>query len=68
MPATQMTGSEVLINTLEDFGQIEPTEVIVIYTNANGDLVYRSNIEGTSMKIGMLTMALEVIKRRCFGS
>ena len=49
--------SQVLIGTLEDFGQSEPTHILVIYINENGFLTYRSNIDSVTLRVGMCETA-----------
>jgi len=51
------TPTQVLIHCLEDFGQDEPLEVIVIYRTSGGDLAWSSNLSPDSHFIGMLRMA-----------
>lgn len=48
------TATEVLIDTLGEFGEDEPSEFMVIYKAASGLLCYRSNIGCVSHRIGML--------------
>ena len=59
------TATEVVIKTLETFGESEPEDVLVLFTNADGNLVWRSNIASVSMRIGMLRVAEHAMFRLC---
>lgn len=48
--------TEVLIHCLENFGEDEPLEVIVLYRTKSGDMAWSSNIEPNSHFVGMLRM------------
>lgn len=58
----------VLIKAMEEFGQSEPTSVLVIFVCEDGCIKYSSNIDSTAMKLGMLDMTRELIMRRAFGA
>lgn len=52
----QRTPTQILIRCMEDFGDDEPLEVIVVYRTKGGDLVWSSNIVPDSHFVGMLRM------------
>lgn len=49
--------SQILIETLEDFSRSEPTHLLILYINEQGDLVYRSNIDSVTIRIGLCETA-----------
>lgn len=52
---TVRTPSETLVSALEDFGQSEPKNVIVIWINEDGDLNWSKSAPlGFSETVGML--------------
>ena len=51
------TPSDILFECLQDFGEDEPVEVIVIYRTQQGDLAWASNIEAHSHFLGVLKYA-----------
>jgi hypothetical protein len=61
-----MTGTELLIEAMESFGESEPSAVIVVYVSDDGFMKYKSNINSTCMKIGMLEFAKECVTRKAF--
>jgi hypothetical protein len=50
------TASEALIHVMEDFGESEPKDVLVIYTNQAGDLCWSSSTDSQTIKFGLLEM------------
>jgi len=59
------TPSETLIRCLEDFGEAEPTKVIVLWTNTNGDICWsESGPSHYCQNIGMLTCVKEMYLKR----
>lgn len=60
------TGTELLIETMELFSESEPSAVIVIFVAEDGFMKYKSNIDSTCMKIGMLEFAKECVVRTAF--
>lgn len=50
------TPTEVLIRCMEDFGEDEPEEVIVLYRSKKGGMAWYSNIQPTAHFVGMLRM------------
>lgn len=61
------SATNVLIRTMEEFGQSEPTSVLIIFVCEDGSVKYSSNIDGATTKLGMLDFAREIILRRAFG-
>lgn len=52
----QKTPTEILIRCMEDFGEDEPLEVIVLYRTKNGTTAWSSNIGPNAHFVGMLRM------------
>lgn len=50
------TPTEVLIRCMEDFGNDEPEQVVVIYRTKKGDLAWFSNDLSSAYFLGMLRM------------
>lgn len=48
--------SETLMKCLEDFGDDEPKQVLVIYVTESGDLAWSCSADSTTAKLGMLEM------------
>jgi hypothetical protein len=48
------TATEVLVESLESFGESEPETVIVLFTNQAGELKWRTNTDSVTEKLGML--------------
>lgn len=61
-----MTATELLIETMESFSEAEPSSIIVVFVAADGFMKYKSNIDSTCMKIGMLEFAKECVVKRSF--
>ena len=59
--------TEVMISTMEEFGNAEPSDLLILFIAADGMLYYRSTIDSTCLKVGMLEMARQIITRKCFG-
>ncbi len=53
------TPTDLLVSCVEDFGSCEPKQAIVIYTNENDNLCWRSTSMTVCERVGML----EVVKR-----
>ena len=60
------SATHVLIRTMEEFGQSEPTAVLVIFVCEDGSVKYSSNIDGAMMKLGMLEFAKALVLNRVF--
>lgn len=55
-----MTATEVLIAAMEDFGECDPRSVMVIFTNAEDEVVCHSNVRRCE-GLGMLEVAREMV-------
>jgi hypothetical protein len=64
---TPRSPTQVLIDCMEDFGNDEPTEIVVIYKTQNGDLAWSSNQLENSHFLGMLEMAKFWFLLKCKG-
>jgi hypothetical protein len=51
------TASELMIAVMGEFGQNEPEDILIIFTTESSSIAYRSNIENTCMRIGMIEVA-----------
>jgi hypothetical protein len=61
-----ITASELMIECLEKFGELEPEHAILIFTTKLGHVAYRSTDINVAVKLGMLEFAREMIVRRAF--
>lgn len=50
------TPADLLMEVMEDFGETEPVDVLVVYTNENEELVMKSNCRRTTL-VGLLECA-----------
>ena len=48
------TPTATLMAALEDFGEDEPRECIVIYTTASGDMAWSCSSDAVSVKLGLI--------------
>lgn len=60
MPNTR-TATETLVSVMEDFGDAEPKECIVIYTNEAGDLCWSTTSDSMTIKLGLLEACKQFI-------
>lgn len=51
----------MLMDCMEEFGQIEPVQAIIIWTDEAGDLVWRATTNQLSQRIGLLECAKHYI-------
>ena len=56
------TPTETLVSALEEFGQDEPRECIVISATQSGDLVMNASTDCLSTKLGLVETAAEHIR------
>ena len=54
------------MHVMEEFGEDEPKEVMVLWTTKSGDLAWCSTADSISQKIGMLEFAKAFILADCF--
>lgn len=59
------TCTELLIKALEDFGTAEPTSVVILYTNQEGELIMMRNATHTQL-IGLCEYGKQAGLRRIF--
>jgi hypothetical protein len=57
--------TDILIQALEDFGIAEPTSLVLLYTNKDGELVITRNASHTQT-IGLCEYGKECAIRRIF--
>lgn len=54
--AKQRTPTEVLLQCMEDFGEDEPVDVVVLWRTKGGTMSWASNILPNAHFVGMLRM------------
>jgi hypothetical protein len=54
MPEILRSPTETLMKCMEDFGECEPKELIVIWTDQNGDLCWSSSSNSLSTQLGLM--------------
>lgn len=64
-PEAIPTCTELLIKALEDFGVAEPTSLVLLYTNKDGELVLMRNATHTQL-IGLCEYGRQAGLRRIF--
>lgn len=55
------TATETLVAVMEEFGQSEPKDVLVIYTNEAGELCWSCSTDAVSVKLGLLEACKQFI-------
>lgn len=58
------TATETLMSAMTEFGQTEPRDCIVIWTNEAGDICWSSSTDSQLIKIGMVEMLRTILKKR----
>ena len=66
--STARTATETLVTVMEEFGECEPKDCIVIYTNANGDLCWSSTSDSQVVKFGLLEACKQFMIARIQGA
>lgn len=61
LPAPREAATDVLMRAMEDFGRSEGVSVIVVYTNANDDIVAVTNCKRAEA-VGLLVLADEYLR------
>lgn len=64
MAAIIRTATETLLSCMEDFGESEPKECMVIYTNENGDMCFSSTTDSLVIKLGLLELSKQYILKK----
>ena len=59
--AKTRSATETLVAVMEDFGEIEPKEVLVIYTNESGDICWSTTTDSLVVKLGLLEACKQCI-------
>ncbi|HEX5234149.1 MAG TPA: hypothetical protein VFW25_02335 [Silvibacterium sp.] len=55
------SSTDTLMSVMETFGQSEPNECIVVWTNEDGDICCSATTDSRSVKLGMLEMMKQLI-------
>jgi hypothetical protein len=66
MPVAR-TATETLIAAMEEFGNDEPKECIIVYTTSAGDLCWSSNSDSQVIKFGLLEACKQFMIARITG-
>lgn len=51
-----ITPNQLIVETMEAFGEAEPQEVLVIYTAEDGSIRYRCTVASRAMQLGMMEL------------
>jgi hypothetical protein len=62
----QISPSELMIETLEKFGSMEPEHALVIYISKDGHIAYNSTGTSVALKLGLMDFVREMLMRRAF--
>lgn len=63
MAETRRTPTETLVSVMEELGESEAKELIVVYTNQNGELCWSCTTDAITVKLGLIEAARTAIKR-----
>lgn len=55
------TATQTLLSALEDFGESEPRDCLVIYNNEAGDLCWSCTSDAMSVKFGLIESCKQVL-------
>lgn len=55
------SATDTLMSAMEDFGESEPKECMVIWTDEGGDICWSSTTDSQAMKLGMLEMVKQLV-------
>ena len=55
------TPSQMLMECMEEFSKIEPVDAIIVWTDEEGDMVWRSTTNQLSKRVGLLECAKNYI-------
>lgn len=58
------TATETLVSVMEEFGDSEPKDLIVIYTNQAGELVWSCSTDSTVIKLGLIESCRTYLKMK----
>lgn len=58
------TATETVMSALETFGEAEPTECMVIWTDEAGDICWSANTDSQVVRLGMIEFVRTVLKKR----
>ena len=58
------SATETLMAAAETFGESEPKECIIIWTDEGGDICWSSSTDSQTAKLGMLEMVKQIIIHR----
>ena len=58
------TPTETLVRCLEEFGEVEPVNVMVIWTDVAGDIAWSTNTDSQVIKFGMIEFVKQLLIER----
>lgn len=61
---SERTASETLIDVLEDFGEDEPRNVMVIWTTKSGNIAWSTSTSHACVQLGMLELTKMHVVRK----
>ena len=54
MPEIRRSATQTLMTAMEDFGQNEPRDCMIIYTNEDGELCWSCTSDSCVIKLGLV--------------
>lgn len=64
MPEIKRTATETIMNVMEEFGNSEPKEMIVIYINTEGDLCWSATTDSIVTRFGLVEACKQALISR----
>lgn len=64
MPETRVSATELLMKVLENFGDSEARDLMIIFNDEDGNVSWHSNTDLISREIGLLEFTKAVILKR----
>ena len=58
------TPTETLVRCLEEFGEVEPVNVMVIWTDVAGDIAWSTSTDSHIIKFGMVEFVKQLLIER----
>lgn len=62
MPEVRRSATETLVSAMEDFGENEPKDCLIIYANEAGELVWSCTSNSYVIKLGLVESCREHLK------
>ena len=58
------TATETVMSAMETFGESEPKDCIIVWTDERGDICWSSTTDSQVVKLGMIEMLRTILKKR----